>query len=218
VEVARITPPVGWWTEASDSSAGPTTHTCHLLRLPGELRNRIYDLADRSTPPRPSWLFACQRHTYIRRRYRPQSRLASTCRQIRHEALSAFFGAKVYRLRPNRFGLARPNSKYVELLNDHLRYIRSIKATLRAYSGVRRNEHHFKVEVRVHVTDDKNLVVTLTKSRPEYCACYLARHAKGMEGASDPPLIRYFMSSTWTKPQDGHCEVCGKQNTTFCFT
>jgi hypothetical protein len=72
-------------TSTNETSQVVDVQTCHLLRLPGELRNRIYEEANFQPPS------SFTSHHTSKSLYPREPVLAFTCKLIRHEVLSAFY-------------------------------------------------------------------------------------------------------------------------------
>lgn len=78
-----------------DGESGDSKHDCHLLKLPAELRNYIYELAI----VQPSGIvIGPWRKLPPSKEPQKQPALTRTCRQVRSEALPIFYGKNVLEL------------------------------------------------------------------------------------------------------------------------
>lgn len=78
---------------APPAESAASQQQSQLLQLPSEIRNRIYELALLEGEPNPI--------IEVRKTYRTPH-LLSTCRQLRHEAGSLYYGSAVFLLRAER--------------------------------------------------------------------------------------------------------------------
>jgi hypothetical protein len=135
-------------TEAMQDDAAFPPSTCHFLRLPGELRNRIYRLmiGDRFNPT-PGCMFTFVSRMAATIQFHPdrtptaspaQPGLAATGRQIRHEVLSIFYGEYKFYISPDMS--AKLLKDWVNTLRQSLRYLRRIRLTFAKGKAQRKRE------------------------------------------------------------------------------
>ncbi len=211
-------------TLASDAPSAPSTEICQLIRLPGELRNLIHRLL--ITPESSTHLATYEGRAYIRRNHLPPP-LAYTCKQMKHEILSIYFGVK-----PSDHGVAsyelascRPDI-WREVRAHQLRYLRCFEGLLDIYEDGDKECCGIE-EFRVGVTDDDKIVTSIVEDDEfgpaEECLCILARHAKDVEaevGGSgsikEVGLMRFLTTleealASNSKDADSTCRGCGKE-------
>lgn len=171
----------------------------HLLTLPGELRDMIYDLlAVREKP-----LFAQYRPVHLRgggkvlRRYPPEPEVALVNRQLRHEVLSSFYATNVLIFRRSEeellqnLSMTDPNwlTKWYRdctpALSNHLRHIE-----LRL--GARGSVGPSTLTYKLKKSAEGQIDVTHDLAKTGYCPCLedeaIAEVGAQMLGVSD--LVR----------------------------
>ncbi|KAK5167072.1 uncharacterized protein LTR77_007802 [Saxophila tyrrhenica] len=186
-------------TSTADRTETTTDTTCHLLRLPSELRNRIYHMV---IPPEDanSNLLRFQYKTLkprpLRRTTPCPPALASTCKQIRSELLSERYGRHTFTLWGPHSGHAL--DRLAGRAKSWLPYVHSIEARI-----IIRVVGTFwgYLFVKGHLTDTGDILATyqLPTSSPEptHCTCIFARAARAVNAGSvgspeDTALVRFF--------------------------
>ena len=189
--------------------------TCHFFRLPGELRNRIYRLIvaehfDHTT------VLSLLVDTSVPPSYRPlpvQPYMASTCRQIRHEVLSIFYGERTFQIDPEicSQGLVRTWSN---IMRPSLLHLRSMRFTLKTEGS------HSDTVVEAQLTD---LSLSCCVPETDQCRCKFDRCARNVErgilgSQADNILVRFLIAWDIPKPPPKsadryqYCSHCGRPN------
>jgi hypothetical protein len=156
---------------ATDGTAHEV-QTCHLLRLPCELRNRIYEEVCGIDPS----------STYLLRFYHKklcpeQPTLLRTCRQIRHEALAVFYGRVRYLI--DDLGPLFRQAHYV------FKYLRPVKLQINCIIPSHGLHKQVGCTLEAWHTTSRSLVVASTleyiSGYGPYCACELTALAREAE-------------------------------------
>lgn len=194
------------------------TPECHLLRLPGELRNKIFELFvsselrsaclslekqpfdpdDRPPPVHTVLADSFDWHTSTTKSRAGPSppTLAVTCTQIRHEVLSIFYGRKVFTI--GSWSLIPLDLTLLAVrAPSWLPYVRNIECALyTSYSGC-----HVPIEIVARTRETGELEVTRdTRGNAwPYCMCIVSQRARdvnaGLLGSSgDVPMLRFLKS------------------------
>ena len=196
--------------------------TCHLLRLPGELRNRIYRLIvsqhfDQST------MLSLLVHESTPPSFRPlplQPYIAATCHQVRHEVLSIFFGERTFRIDQQvcNAGLLKTWS---DIMRPSLPYLRCIQFSLDTErSPLEKDRFPLDAVIEVCLEDSK---LSYHALHTKHCECRINRCIRDVEAGiigspEDNLLIRVL--SAWDLPERPgrntdkylHCSHCGRPN------
>ncbi|KAK5167056.1 uncharacterized protein LTR77_007786 [Saxophila tyrrhenica] len=163
-------------TGAADAPQKSTDTTCHLLRLRGELRNRIFELSIASEGCYSGHVGIESRISKGRllRRACPQPpALASTCKQVRHELLSALYGGRKIMLSSYTMQSEQILKLFAGTSRSWFPYLRHITITIYAR----------KIEIAylsMHVAETEKLVVNVQNHSGEpvaFCTCGVSRHA-----------------------------------------
>ncbi|KAK5167073.1 uncharacterized protein LTR77_007803 [Saxophila tyrrhenica] len=190
----------------ASSPTQTTSKTCHLLRLPGELRNRIYELVDEPQPQLGSSFFveisdykACHRWKVEPK----QPPLASTCKQIRHEVLAIFLGSKMFMVGASPIERMRRNPHLPRACLWYLRWVQGLFWVPGVFV------HKYVVSVGVRVSEGGKLeLVGLEDNASRYCKCVLADRIRKVEDGKvgsrdDAPVVRFFKS--WDENEGFEC-------------
>lgn len=164
---------------------GPTPRRdppLHLLTLPAELRNTIYDLLVLQSEPiraqlRPTIKFDPQirRSARVIRRHPQEPALALVNHQVRHEVLSIFYGANKFIFQKSVEPLLDPfritDSDMLTLWNrgDAARYLRHIELYLEVYLR-EFDASPIKFDVR-RLVDGRCTIHFSFRGDEEYCKC-----------------------------------------------
>ncbi len=200
----------------------PAFEPFHVLRLPSELRNLVYDavIANHDDQSR---IMACHDHP-IAESYRPSPRqptLAVTNRQIRHEMLSIFYGRRTFFILWREIESKMGLSTWTSIMKPSLFYLRSVEFELPTEEP--------KTSVLVHLTLKEAIglqcaceVRTTIVGYQDMCMCKFARCARdvrrGAVGSKDDAsVIRFLLAWNISPPspsakQDEHCSVCGRKD------
>lgn len=155
----------------------------HLLNLPGEIRDMIYELLVVRDDPiypqvRPSWKLGESGRGVVRiyRRYPQEPILALVNRQLRHEVLSTFYGINKFIFRKSREldigDLSAMTSPRTMLIWDphgtSTRYLRNLQLKL---EHARSALGSVKQSYTLRKTPDNKIKITHKLADPEYCQC-----------------------------------------------
>ncbi|KAK3056876.1 hypothetical protein LTR09_001914 [Extremus antarcticus] len=210
-------------TSAISGTGDTVPPDCHLFRLPGELRNRIYvyfEVKFELCQPQTS----CSSDIAL---YHPEAitiPLAFTSKQPRHEYLSTCYGGKTFVLRYIR-GKSELLHSFARRSASWLPYLRSIQATLFVCKAGASNP--LSVEVRVtptgRLTVTSRVVAVFWKTPNRYCACVVKWRARDVNaevpGSPEDALwMTLFKSLAVDKPasyrrvsdEPEQCQTCGE--------
>lgn len=195
----------------------------HFLGLPGELRNTIYDLIIERRSVNTIIVTIPNGKTPATLRLSPlHPSLAKTCRQVRNEVLSIFYGDQIFTIEPihiSRSG-AYPAPPWIPsailTIQPSLSYLRSIKFHLLDEYG------NTKVEVHASISAEGRLECPDNEYYEEICYCRFQRCARDVERGvigwrEDPMLVRFVRAWDLELPggrtgRYSHCGFCGKDN------
>ena len=177
----------------------PSSPVCQLLRLPGELRNAIYHLVldlngriyiNRSQPEDDDISFYP---------YHYQPALARTCRHLRSEVLSVFYGESTLVV-DYTSDYRKTINHWATLLRPSQQYFRRIEFTAGFTCTERDRPGKFERVITVSPTEDGCIKVSATGSG---CVCRFERCARDVERGvigdkEDSPLIRFLKA--WDVP------------------
>ncbi len=192
--------------------------TCHLLRLPGELRNRIYEYA---YPPTIRLRNLCLATSYNGRRRRAEPQipgLANTCKQIRHELLSICHGKQQF-----KFCECTIRLKELELFacraRSWLPYVRSIEQNV----AIRVIGSTLQASAIIFVKVSETGMLVVTCERParwgalpfRWRTCVLKRQVESVNAgtlaslaAQMPPMTRFMkLVARDAQSRDGGVEM-----------
>lgn len=160
-----IAPLTGVDHTITSSMIGP----CHLLRLPGELRNRIYGLAILSENKQPGSSFLTtnphrsEDEAELYGLWNNPPRLAVSCKQIRDEALGIYYGQACFELiTPNP--ICKNLEFFARTSSPWFHYLRSIRGTVIFGQSMR-----YHLFVSVEVLEDGTLEVSHEEVRLSSC-------------------------------------------------
>ena len=203
---------------------------CHLLRLPGELRNRVYTHVLSHHPSTTT--LTLHRDLSNPSVFRPlpsQPALARACRQLRHEVLALFFGSRTWDL-DREIGTQDLVATWSRILQPSLWYVRSVRFELfseytASSPSLEETSSPLCSSIRVHawLTDTNTIAYAISApAASETCTCKFTRCARDVErgvlgSAEDAPLIRFLKA--WDLPRPPVrgdrfvvCQGCGGGN------
>lgn len=192
-----------------------------LLRLPGELRNRIWDMLVIDFEPLVKHeLLTYTGSSYISR-FEILPPLALTCKQIRRELHPIFLSSTQFVLKS--YSPDYGPDIWTKLAHGQVQRLRRIQGRLRVKETATERSYY----LNVHVTSGSRLEATAVAMSPENCVCMLAQHAKEVEAnltdSEHPPAIRFFTSlfgrtlGCKEVNPSSPCEDCGKLNVALVY-
>lgn len=184
----------------------PQTPPLHFLALPGEIRNRIYHhtLAQHFDHSTTLTLLSDISDPAVFRPSPQQPPLARTSRQLRHEVLALFLGARTFDL-DRELGARQLIDTWTRILRPALWYLRSVRFELFSEFTAAAKDLEAGacdvVAVSAWVTEERAIGFRVESG--ETCACKFARCARDVErgvlgSPGDAPLIRFLMA--WDLP------------------
>ena len=189
---------------------GSKDHPRHLLSLPGEIRNTIfrYVLAQHHDQSATLSLLSDISDHKVFRPSPQQPALARTCRQLRHEVLSIFFGERTFEV-DRELGMRDRIATWSRVMRPSLFFLRSIRFEL--FSEYTAGSKELQtglcdvVVVDVWMTDDNSIDYRIASGGEATCECKFNRVARdvrrGILGSPrDAPLIRFLKAWDIERP------------------
>ncbi|KAK3046566.1 hypothetical protein LTR09_011976 [Extremus antarcticus] len=202
------------YTQDKPNAQHGPIQTSRLICLPAEIRNWIVELVVENWPARLRCVGLRENHAVAHNppitTYYPfprQPSFASTCKQMRHEVLSIFFGARRFELVSldtlGAFDQVKLE-RWTKIARSSLWYLRKVRVNMHASWA-----WEYKIDIDVELTDAGELVVSHYSTCGDkgsyvppygFCTCIMARQArkvdKGYLGSpEDAPIIRLL--KTW---------------------
>jgi hypothetical protein len=201
-------------------TAGPLNE-CHILRLPRELREDIYDLTfDHTHESIQKMGIERSNETSQFRNWPSQPALSKTCTQLRHEVLSRFYGTGTWMLHSYALSLGRLE-RWITMAGPVFKYLRSILITLWT-------EKPDPVDLIVSVSEGGKLTYKLHNTgRTDVCDCIFRDAVKCAEngvtalphGGALVRLLRIFdcPKEALSDELPAICEVCSGRKFRLSF-